>query len=358
VSAATTRASRLQLGLAFACIYVIWGSTYLGIRFAIETLPPLLMAGIRFLIAGSILYGWLLLRGEARRASGEQWRAAALLGTLFFLGGNGGVSWAEQRVPSGLAALLVATIPFWMVMIDWARGGEKPTARVSLGILAGFAGVGLLVGGRGPGAGVDPIGFLVVTVGEICWAYGSVISRRLPHPGSHLQSGAMQMLAGGVALCVAGLLTGEGARFHPTAVSTRSLLAVAYLVFAGSIVAFSAYNWLLQATTPARVGTYAFVNPAVAVFLGWALAGESVGPYTLVAGAFILTGVFLIVFARGRSDGGEGTRRGRIVESAPEESAIRVAARENVEITCLVPSPALRSASRSALPLSETRPSK
>jgi drug/metabolite transporter (DMT)-like permease len=358
VSSATTRASRLQLGLAFACIYVIWGSTYLGIRFAIETLPPLLMAGIRFLIAGSILYGWLLLRGEARRASGEQWRAAALLGTLFFLGGNGGVSWAEQRVPSGLAALLVATIPFWMVMIDWARGGEKPTARVATGILAGFAGVGLLVGGRGPGAGVDPIGFLVVTVGEICWAYGSVISRRLPHPGSHLQSGAMQMLAGGAALCVAGILTGEGARFHPTAVSTRSLLAVAYLVFAGSIVAFSAYNWLLQATTPARVGTYAFVNPAVAVFLGWALAGEPVGPYTLVAGAFILTGVVLIVFARGRSEGGDGTRKGRIVESAPEESAIRVAARENVETTCLVRSPELRSASRSALPLSETRPSK
>jgi drug/metabolite transporter (DMT)-like permease len=358
VSAAATRASRLQLGLAFACIYVIWGSTYLGIRFAIETLPPLLMAGIRFLIAGSLLYGWLLLRGEARRASGEQWRAAALLGTLFFLGGNGGVSWAEQRVPSGIAALLVATIPFWIVMIDWARNGEKPTARVLLGILAGFAGVGLLVGGRGPGAGVDPIGALVVIVAEICWAYGTVISRRLPHPGSHLQSGAMQMLAGGVALCVAGVLTGEGARFHPTAISTRSLLAVLYLVFAGSIVAFSAYNWLLQATTPARVGTYAFVNPAVAVFLGWALAAEPVGPYTLVAGAFILTGVMLIVFARGRSDGGEGTRRGRIVESAPEESAIRVAARENVETTCLVRSPALRSASRSALPPSETHPSR
>jgi drug/metabolite transporter (DMT)-like permease len=357
VSAATTRASRLQLGLAFACIYVIWGSTYLGIRFAIETLPPLLMAGIRFLIAGSILYGWLLLRGKARRASGEQWRAAAILGTLFFLGGNGGVSWAEQRVPSGLAALMIATIPFWMVMIDWARGGARPTARIVLGILAGFAGVGLLVGGRGPGAGIDPIGALVLTVGEICWAYGSVISRRLPHPGSHLQSGAMQMLAGGVALCVAGVLTGEGARFHPTAVSTRSLLAVVFLVFAGSIVAFSAYNWLLQATTPARVGTYAFVNPAVAVFLGWALAGEAVGPYTFVAGAFILTGVVLIVFARGRSDDGDGTRKGRTVESAPEESAIRVAARESVETTCRVRSPAPRSASRSALRPSETRPS-
>jgi drug/metabolite transporter (DMT)-like permease len=358
VSAAATRRSRLQIGLAFACIYVIWGSTYLGILIAIETLPPLLMAGIRFIIAGSILYGWLLIRGTARRASWEQWRAAAVLGTLFFLGGNGGVSWAEQRVPSGIAALLVATIPFWLVTIDWARGGEKPTARIGLGMLAGFAGVALLVGGHGPGAGIDPIGVLVITVAEICWAYGSIISRHLPHPGSHLQSGAMQMLAGGVALCVAGVLTGEGARFHPAAVSTRSLLAVVYLVFAGSIVAFSAYNWLLQATTPARVGTYAFVNPAVAVFLGWALAAEPVGPSTLIAGAFILTGVVLIVFARGRSEDGEGTRKGRTVESAPEESALRVAASDAVETTCPVRSPAHRSASRSALPPSEMIPSR
>jgi drug/metabolite transporter (DMT)-like permease len=347
-AAAAGRPSRLQLGLAFACIYVIWGSTYLGILVAIETLPPLLMAGIRFLIAGSILYGWLLIRGTARRASWEQWRAAAILGTLFFLGGNGGVSWAEQRVPSGIAALLVATIPFWLVTIDWARGGEKPTARIGLGMLAGFAGVALLVGGHGPGAGVDPIGVLVITVAEICWAYGSVISRRLPHPGSHLQSGAMQMLAGGVALCLAGLLTGEGARFHPTAVSTRSLLAVAYLVFAGSIVAFSAYNWLLQATTPARVGTYAFVNPVVAVFLGWALAGEPIGPYTLIAGAFILTGVVLIVFARGRNNGPPDKQEGRTVESAPPSSSVRAAARDTVETTCRVHAPARRPASWSA----------
>jgi drug/metabolite transporter (DMT)-like permease len=347
-AAAAGRPSRLQLGIAFACIYVIWGSTYLGIRIAIETMPPLLMAGIRFLIAGSILYAWLLIRGTARRASGEQWRAAALLGTLFFLGGNGGVSWAEQRVPSGLAALLVATIPLWIVMITWARGGEKPTVRVLLGVLAGLLGVALLVGGRGPGAGVDPIGVLVIMIAELCWAYGSVISKRLPQPGSHLQSGAMQMLAGGVALCIAGLFTGEGARFHPTAVSTRSLLAVAYLVFAGSIVAFSAYNWLLGATTPTRVGTYAFVNPVVAVFLGWALAGEPVGPYTLIAGAFILTGVVLIVFARGRNNGPPDKQEGRTVESAPPSTSVRAAARDTVETTSRERAPARRSASCSA----------
>jgi drug/metabolite transporter (DMT)-like permease len=295
--------SRLQLAVAFACIYVIWGSTYLGIRFAIETMPPLLMAGIRFLIAGALLCGWIALRGEARRPTRAQWGAAALLGTLFFLGGNGGVSWAEQRVPSGLAALFVATIPFWMVLIDWLRGsGTRPSARTVAGVAAGFAGVALLVGSRGTGAGVDRVGAAVLIVSPICWAFGSVISRRLAHPASHLQSGAMQMLAGGAALVLVGLATGEGARFKPDAVSSRSLLALLYLIFAGSIVAFSAYNWLLQATTPARVGTYAFVNPAVAVFLGWAMAGEAVGPATLIAGAFILTGVILIV--------SQGSRRG------------------------------------------------
>jgi drug/metabolite transporter (DMT)-like permease len=295
----TAAPSRLKVALAFACVYVIWGSTYLGIRFAIETMPPLLMAGIRFLIAGALLYGWIALRGEARRPTREQWKATAVLGTLFFLGGNGGVSWAEQRVPSGLAALLVATIPIWLVMMEWLTGiGTRPSVRTVAGIAAGFAGVALLVGSPSAGAGVDRVGAAVLLVAPMCWALGTVISRRLSHPASHLQSGAMQMLAGGAALVLVGLLMGEGARFRPDAISTRSLLALLYLVFFGSIVAFSAYNWLLHATTPARVGTYAFVNPAVAVLLGWALAGEAVGPMTLIAGAFILTGVVLIIGQR------------------------------------------------------------
>lgn len=302
MTAATDTPSRLKLALAFACVYVIWGSTYLGIRFAIETMPPLLMAGIRFLIAGALLYLWVALRGEARRPTREQWTAAAVLGILFFLGGNGGVSWAEQRVPSGLAALLVATIPFWLVMMEWLSGsGMRPSVRVMAGIAAGFAGVALLVGSPGAGAGVDRVGAAVLIVAPMCWALGTVISRRLSHPASHLQSGAMQMLAGGGALVLVGLAMGEGARFRPDAVSSRSLLALLYLIFFGSIVAFSAYNWLLHATTPARVGTYAFVNPAVAVLLGWAFAGEAVGPMTLIAGAFILTGVILIVGQRSKS---------------------------------------------------------
>ncbi|MGE5180074.1 MAG: drug/metabolite exporter YedA [Bacteroidota bacterium] len=301
MTAATLRSERFRVVLAFACVYVIWGSTYLAIRFAVETMPPLLMAGIRFLIAGGLLYGWLALRGEAPRPTRAQWRSAAILGILLFVVGNGGVSWAETRVPSGLAALLVATIPFWIVILDWARrGGTRPGARTIVGIGAGFAGVLLLVGAHGPGGGIDHAGAAVLVVAPIGWALGSVLSRRLPHPASHLQSGAMQMLAGGVALCVVGLAIGEGPKLHAGALSARSVLALFYLVFAGSIVAFSAYNWLLHASTPARVGTYAFVNPAVAVLLGWAFAGEPVGPNVLVAGAFILAGVVLIVVARAR----------------------------------------------------------
>jgi drug/metabolite transporter (DMT)-like permease len=304
MTAATLRSDRFKLIVAFACIYLIWGSTYLAIRFAVETMPPLLMAGVRFLIAGGLLYAWLLLRGEAARPTRGQWSAAALLGALFFLGGNGAVSWAETRVPSGLVALLIATIPVWIVLLDWVRrGGTRPSATVLVGVIAGLVGVVLLVGVHGPGGGIDHAGFAVLIVGEIAWAAGTVFSRRLPHPESHLQSGAMQMLAGGAALCVVGLALGEGARFHAGAISTRSVLAVLYLVFAGSIVAFSAYNWLLHASTPARVGTYAFVNPIVAVFLGWTFAGEALGPNTLLAALFIVAGVVLIVISgmRGRS---------------------------------------------------------
>lgn len=302
MTAATLRSPRFKVLAAFACIYLIWGSTYLAIRVAIETVPPLLMAGIRFLIAGGLLYGWLLLRGQAARPTRAQWSAAALLGTLFFLGGNGAVSWGETRVPSGLAAVLVATVPLWIVLVDWfRRGGTRPSAAVLGGVLTGLMGVVLLVGTHGPEGGIDHLGAAVLVIGPIGWAIGTVISRRLPHTGSHLQSGAMQMLAGGAALCVAGLALGEGARLDPGAVSTRSLLAMLYLVLAGSIVGFSAYNWLLQASAPARVGTYAFVNPIVAVFLGWAFAGEAFGTNTLIAALVILAGVVLIVVSRMRS---------------------------------------------------------
>jgi drug/metabolite transporter (DMT)-like permease len=302
---ASIRSSPLKIAVAFACIYLIWGSTYLAIRFAIETLPPLLMAGVRFLIAGAALYAWVLARGEAKAATGAQWLAASVLGGLFFLGGNGGVSWAEQFVPSGLTALLIATVPLWMVVIEWARPkGSRPTGIVATGLLVGLAGVALLVGARGgpPGTEIDPAGAGVLMIATLCWAMGSIFSRYMPHPSSHLQSGAMQMLAGGALLCLAGLAGGESARVSFAGISPRSLWSFVYLVVAGSLIGFTAFNWLLHATTPARVGTYAYVNPVVAVFAGWALGGETIGPRTLVAGAIIIAGVVLIITARGRGD--------------------------------------------------------
>lgn len=296
-----TRPSPLRVAIAFACIYLIWGSTYLAIRFAIETVPPLLMAGIRFLVAGAILYGWCALRGEAERPSGAQWGAAALLGGLFFLGGNGGVAIAETRISSGLTALLIGAIPIWIVLLDWIRPrGARPNGVTVIGTLVAFAGVWLLVDRRAApgGPAVDPLSVSVLVVGTLAWATGTIASSRLPHVRSHLQSGGMQMLAGGALLCVAGIAIGEGPRLHAAAVSARSWLSIAYLVVAGSLIAFSAYNWLLRVTTPARVGTYAFVNPAIAVFLGWALGGEAVGPGMMLAGALILAGVVLIILTR------------------------------------------------------------
>lgn len=302
MTAASLRSAHWKTILAFACVYFIWGSTYLAIRIAIETMPPLLMAGVRFLIAGGVLYGWLAARGETTRPTTRQWIDASLLGLLFFLGGNGAVCWAETRVPSGLAALLVAMIPIWIVLFDWMRrGGTRPTAAVLTGVVAGFLGVALLVGRHGPEGGIDHAGAFVLTLGPVAWALGTVLSRRMAHTRSHLQSGAMQMLTGGAALSVAGLALGEGAQFHPAAISARSIAAMLYLILAGSIVAFSAYNWLLQGSSPARVGTYAFVNPIVAVAMGWAFGGEALGTNTMIAAVFILAGVVLIVCSRLRA---------------------------------------------------------
>ncbi|HEX7078532.1 MAG TPA: EamA family transporter [Candidatus Eisenbacteria bacterium] len=298
-----TRHAPFRTALAFACVYLIWGTTYLAIRFAVETMPPLLMVGVRFLIAGAILYAWVAARGETVRPTARQWLGASLLGALFFLGGNGGVTVAETRVPSALAALVVASIPAWIVLIDWIRPrGVRPNGLTAIGLISGFAGVWILIGGgaRTPGARIDPAGAAFLLAAAAAWGAGSVLTRYVSHVRSHLQSGAMQMLAGGAIVTLVGLAAGEGARIHPAAISTRSALSLAYLIVAGSIVAFSAYNWLLHVTTPARAGTYAYVNPAIAVLAGWSLGGEAVGPHVLIAGAVITTGVVLIISARSR----------------------------------------------------------
>jgi len=297
------RPTTLQLVLAFAAVYLIWGSTYLAIRFAIQTIPPLLMAGLRYLAAGAVLYGWVLVRGQATRPTRVEWASATLLGGLFFLGGNGGLTWAEQYVPSGLASLVIATVPLWLVLLEWRRTrGARPDAMTSAGILLGFSGVALLFGMRGgpSGTAIHPLGGAILIVSSWSWAAGTIYAKHLPRPASLLQAGGMQMLAGGALLCIAGAATGEIPHLDMAAMSARSLWAVLYLIFVGAVVGFSAYAWLVHATTPARVGTYAYVNPTVAVALGWALGGETVGPRTLLAGATVIAGVALIITARGR----------------------------------------------------------
>jgi drug/metabolite transporter (DMT)-like permease len=290
---------------AFAAVYVIWGSTYLGILWVIESFPPLLMASGRFLFAGALLYAWLRFRGVPH-PTGPQWRAGAIAGALMLAGGNGAVVVAEQWVPSGATALLVASVPLWLVILDALFGSRaKPTARAQLGLLVGFAGVALLGGAPGGGDGGPRalFGAMLVLGGCASWAGGSLYLRTAAAPKNPLMLVATQMLAGGVVLGVMSLALGEPAGFHIADVTLRSVLALAYLVIFGSLVAYSAYVWLLTVTTPARVGTYAYVNPVIALALGWAFAGEQVGFRSAVAAAIIVGSVFVIVSeARSVSD--------------------------------------------------------
>jgi len=283
--------SRVLAG--FAAVYLIWGSTYLAIRFAIGTIPPLLMAAVRFLVAGSVLYAWSRSRG-ADRPTPAQWRAAGVVGGLLLLGGNGSVVVAEQWVPSGLAALLAGAVPLWMVLVDWGWGSRtRPSARTTLGLVAGFIGLATLVGAPGVGAGGrrELLGGLLVLLGALAWAVGSIYSRHAPLPPRPRMWVAMQMLAGGALLLPASALVGEWHGFDAGAVSTRSALALLYLIVFGALVAYTAYIWLLSVSTPARVGTYAYVNPVVALVLGWALADEPLSFRSVVAAAIIVGSV-------------------------------------------------------------------
>lgn len=292
----------MRVILAFAAVYLIWGSTYLAIRFAIETLPPFLMAGARFLVAGTILYLWARRRHPA--PSRTNWRAAALIGALLLLIGNGGVVWAEQRIPSGLAALLVAVEPLWVVLLVWARG-TPPGGRVLAGLAVGFAGLFLLIspGEVLGGDAVDMLGATVVVFAALSWAAGSVYAQRAPLPDSPLLSTGMQMLAGGSLLLLAGTATGEWNRLDLAGATLRSWLALGYLIVFGALVAFSAYSWLVRNVEPSKVATYAYVNPVVAVLLGWLLAAEPLSVRTGVAAAVIVGAVAFITTAP-RSDSG------------------------------------------------------
>ena len=285
--------------MGFAAVYIVWGSTYLAIRIGIESFPPLILAGLRHTFVGIFLYPVLRVKSGIRPTAAN-WVAAVITGTLLLFVGNGGVSWAEQTVPSGIAALLVATVSLWLVIVDWLRpGGVKPVPRVVMGLLMGFAGLAVLVGPAHLGGSerVDPRGAAVLVVASLAWACGSLYSKHGGMPSSPMLAVAMQSLTGGVMLLIAGLSIGESRGLHQGAISMRSWLALGYLIVFGSGIGFSAYIYILQKSTAARVATYAFVNPVVALFLGWLILEETITLRTVVAAAVILTAVILVITA-------------------------------------------------------------
>lgn len=288
----------LAVTAALAVVYVVWGSTYLGIAVAIETLPPFLMAAARFLLAGAILYPVAVRLGDRHgdRPGPRQWTAAFVTGAPLLVVGNGGVVWAQQTVPTGLAALIIASVPLWLAVLDRAIYGRRLSRQAVAGLALGFGGIAVLVDVDGTG-GADPAGAAVLVLAASGWALGSLLSRSAPLPKRLLVAAAMQMLAGGTLFAVLGLATGEASHVHPAAFSGRSLVALGYLVVFGSIVAFSCYGWLLRTARTSLVGTYAYVNPVVAVLLGWAVLEEAITTRMLLAGGTIVAAVALIVTA-------------------------------------------------------------
>jgi drug/metabolite transporter (DMT)-like permease len=283
-----------KIALAFLAVYLCWGMTYLAMRIAVKDIPPHVMSGARFLLAGTMLYLWTRSRGVPP-PSGKEWRAAALIGAFLLLGGNATVAWAEQKVPSGLAAVLIAVAPIWMVGFEWARGGTPPRMRVLAGLLLGVLGVGLLVYPNGNAASeVDLWRSLILILASASWAWGSVVSKVSPLPSSPFLATGMEMIAGGLIILVAAAIAGQFTGFKPASVSLDAGLAWLFLVIFGSLVGFTAYIWLLGVTSIAKAGTYAYVNPIVAVFLGWAVLREPITARTIVAAMVILLGVGLV----------------------------------------------------------------
>ena len=291
--------SRAALLTAFALVYLIWGSTYLVMKFAVASMPPLLMAGTRYGLAGGLLYLFMRGRGEPRPTL-RGWGHAALIGVCLLGFGNGGTTLGVMYLPSGITALLVATVPMFLAVLGWVSGvSPRPTKWVVLGLGAGMAGMYLLAAHLTAGAVQRPghtgLGIFVVLLASLVWSIGSLYAKNHQPTPSPFASGGMQMLCGGVAMLLVGLARGEASGFALAQVTTKSWMAYAYLVSFGSIVAFTAYIWLLRAVEPALAGTYAFVNPVVAVLLGWAFAGESLNPQMLGGAALIVVAVVLVV---------------------------------------------------------------
>jgi drug/metabolite transporter (DMT)-like permease len=295
--------SRTALILAFAAIYLIWGSTYLGIRVAVETMPPFLMAGMRFAVAGTLIFSFLLLRG-APMPKFAQWRDQAIIGIFLLLGGNAVVSWAEIKVPSGITSLILGASPLIMVVLDWIRPrGIRPTFALVAGVAVGILGIALLLGPGAIPAGYRPPAFYIFAlfVSSTSWWIGSLYSKHSIAGTPLLMAAAMQMLCGCVCMLLTGLILGEGRGFRVSSVSSQSWMAFIYLVIMGSIVAFPVYVWLLEHSTSAKVSTYAYVNPVVAVFLGWAILGEPLNARIILASAVIIGAVAIITVGRTKS---------------------------------------------------------
>jgi drug/metabolite transporter (DMT)-like permease len=285
-------AHAISLALAFASIYVIWGSTYLAIRFAVETIPPLVTAGIRHSIAGGILLAWACARGFRPRR--EHWISGLVVGSLFFLVGHGTLHWAEQYVGSGLAALLIATEPMFILVFAWMMGQQKISQLSALGLGLGVVGVAMLTGAELTVKGSSLLGLLAVLLGSLSWSAGVVVSPKLKLPSDALGRTAVPLVCGAVMLLIAAGLTGEFQATHWSSISVRSLLGLGYLITFGSVVAFTAYTWLLQQCPPALVATHTYANPIVAVLLGWLWAGEPLTVRAALAGVAILGAIVLI----------------------------------------------------------------
>ncbi len=293
---AQRRSTTRKTLLAFAIIYLVWGSTFLAIRVGVREVPPFLLAAMRFLVAGLVLYGWMIARGE-RSPSGRQWMSVSILAVLIFVLDYGLLFWAEQRVPSGIAAVMMATIPAFMALSEilFLRT-QRLTVRLGAALLIGIVGVAVLVSPwlSVGGAPIDPVGAGALIIASMSWSVASALARKLPLPPSKVMSSGAQMLAGGVFLALTAAALGEFHHFHPATVSRGAWLSLLYLIVAGSIIAFTAYVWLIHHESPTRVGTYAYVNPVVAVVLGYLLGGEALGLRTILGTAFVLISVLAI----------------------------------------------------------------
>ena len=286
------RGESIKLALAFAAIYLVWGSTYLAIRYAVETIPPLVAAGIRHTIAGGILLAWACLRGYRPRR--EHWLAGIVLGALFFFVGHGTLHWAEQHVASGLAALLIATEPMFILVLAWLSGQQKISRISALGLAFGVVGVAILTGAEVSAKNTSLIGLLAVLLGSLSWSAGVVISPKLKLPTDALARTAVPLVCGAVMLLTTAGITGEFRGLHWSAISLKSIFGLGYLIVFGSIVAFTAYTWLLQRCPPTLVATHTYANPVVAVLLGWLMASEPLTMRLVLASIAILGAIVLI----------------------------------------------------------------